>query len=169
MPYWSDPDLQPVSTPLTHSTRDESHPHSSHYPTATTDTAHAAHSKTHIADGKVRPHPLRLPMVDRPDPQIMLVGAITRLGHPQTPITPYQRLNTIVFKTNSSEAHYLASHATKPLLICCDTKFQMSRQCSEVVKVKMTDHNSVDRVSSNVIWVLMYATHSALAHFPELS
>ena len=41
---------------------------------------HMLHTaKRHIADGNVRPHPLWLPMVNRPDLQIMLVGAKTAL------------------------------------------------------------------------------------------
>ena len=52
---------------------------------------HMLHTaKRHIADGNVRPHPLWLPMVNRPDLQIMLVGAKTRFNLPQTAITSYQ-------------------------------------------------------------------------------
>jgi len=52
---------------------------------------HMLHTaKRHIADGKVRPHPLRLPMVDRPDPQIMFVGAKTGLDLPQSLTASHQ-------------------------------------------------------------------------------
>ena len=47
-----DRNFPPKSTPATHSTRYESHPHSSHDPIAR--MLHTA--KRHIADGKVRPY-----------------------------------------------------------------------------------------------------------------
>ena len=46
----------------------------------------------HVADRDVRPHPLRLPVEHRPDPQVVLVGPEAVLDLPEPVVLPKQLL-----------------------------------------------------------------------------